>query len=192
VPRAPLPIRTDRLELRPFAATDHDAFAAMRGRDDVARYLLRPAYTPEEASAALVRAIASRALDDEGDVLDLVVERRADGEFLGDVLLIWRSAEHGIAELGAAFHPDHHGQGYAAEAASAVLRLAFEELGFHRVVGRCHPDNAASRRLMERIGMRREGHFVRSVLAHGAWTDELAYAILDDEWAARAGEAARG
>lgn len=71
-----------------------------------------------------------------------------------------------------------------AEAAAAMLTLAFDRLGWHRVTGSCDARNHPSARLMERLGMRREAHFVQNMMVKGEWTDELGYAILDREWKA--------
>jgi RimJ/RimL family protein N-acetyltransferase len=71
------------------------------------------------------------------------------------------------------------------EAATALLRLGFGELGLHRLTAKCSARNAASARLMERLGMRREGHLVGTRLVKGEWRDELVYAMLADEWVRR-------
>jgi RimJ/RimL family protein N-acetyltransferase len=88
----------------------------------------------------------------------------------------------------------------AGEAASALLDLAFRApavgeldasgldpggLGLHRVIGRCDALNAPSARLLERLGMRREAHFVHNEIFKGRWGDEYVYAILDHEWRSR-------
>jgi len=66
-----------------------------------------------------------------------------------------------------------------------VLGLGFGSLGWHRIIGCCDARNEASARLMERIGMRREAHFVHGEIVKGEWADELVFAILDHEWMAR-------
>ena len=99
---------------------------------------------------------------------------------------MYRSELHRQGEIGFVLHPDHHGQGYAGEAACAMLRLGFEELGLHRIVGRCEPRNEASARLLERLGMRREAHLIENEWVKGEWQSELVYAMLDREWRARA------
>ena len=81
-------------------------------------------------------------------------------------------------------HPEHHGRGYGKEGALLLLRLGFEELRLHRIVGRCDARNAASARLMERLGMRREAHLLENEFVKGEWADELDYAMLEREWAA--------
>ena len=90
------------------------------------------------------------------------------------------------AELGWTFHPDHHGQGYATEAVRALLQLSFTELGLRRIEAQCFADNTPSWRLMERVGLRREGVFVKESLhrTHG-WIDGMSYALLAEEYAAR-------
>ncbi len=124
----------------------------------------------------------------------LIVQR--DGQIVGDLMIrisaAWAQAEvaeqaHGQqAEIGWAFDPAHHGNGYATEAARDLLRLSFEDLGLHRVEALCFAVNEPSWRLMERIGMRREIHAVaESLHRSGEWMDGLGYAMLDREWAER-------
>jgi RimJ/RimL family protein N-acetyltransferase len=178
-----LPLHTDRLELRAFRVGDLDAFLAYRGREDVSRYLLHEPLDRVAAAARLQQAIASVRLEKEGDHLDLAMVRRDTGELIGDVLLMHRSDEHRNVELGFSVHPDHHGQGFAREAAERMLQAAFEHFGYHRVFGRCDARNDASSGLMRRLGLRQEAHFVRNEWVKGEWCDELHFALLEDEWA---------
>jgi RimJ/RimL family protein N-acetyltransferase len=104
------------------------------------------------------------------------------GRVIGDVVLLRVSREHRTGEVGYIFHPDHAGHGYATEAARAMLGLGFEGFGMHRIIGRLDARNAASARVLERLGMRREAHFVRNEFIKGEWTDELVYALLETEW----------
>jgi RimJ/RimL family protein N-acetyltransferase len=106
------------------------------------------------------------------------------GALIGDVMLFWRSREHREGEIGYIFHPDHGGQGYATEAARAMLRLGFDEVGLHRIIGRIDARNTASARVLERLGMRREAHFRQNEMVKGEWTDEIVFAILEGEWRA--------
>jgi RimJ/RimL family protein N-acetyltransferase len=103
---------------------------------------------------------------------------------IGEGSLFLLSAQHRQGEIGFIFHPDHHGHGYATETARLLLRLAFEEFGLHRVIGRLEPRNEASARLLEHVGMRREAHFVENEFVKGEWQSELVYALLEREWRA--------
>jgi RimJ/RimL family protein N-acetyltransferase len=178
------PIETERLLLRPYIDADFDALYAMRSRPDVLRYLYEEVQTHEEVATALERRKRRGTLSEEGAGLVLAVERRGVSGVIGDVSLFWASRAHRQGEIGYIFHPDHHGKGYATEATRVMLRLGFEDLGLHRIAARCDARNEASRRLMERLGMRREAHLRENELVKGEWTDELIYALLAHEWSA--------
>ena len=183
--RPSLPIVTERLLLRAYTEDDYDAFASIQSRDDVHRYLYTEAGGPEEIRAVLRARMTRTAIERENDAITLALELRDGGALAGDVSFWWRSAVHQTGEIGFLLHPDHHGRGYAREAAEVMLRLGFEGLDLHRVIGRCDGRNAASARLMERLGMRREAHLRENEWVKGEWTDELVYAILRREWEAR-------
>jgi len=176
------PIETERLLLRPFVAEDFDAVFAMQSRPDVARYLYWDARTEDEVRAALDKKVASTAIRSEDDALFLAVVVKSTGEVVGDVVLHWLSREHSTAEIGFIVHPDHQGHGYATEAVGPLLRLAFEDLRLHRVIGRAEARNAASARVLEKLGMRREAHLIENEYVKGEWQSELVYAILEREW----------
>lgn len=116
--------------------------------------------------------------------LSLVVEFRAEHRVIGNVgFNAKRTGEHLQGMIGWTLGKPHEGNGYATEAASALLDYLFRTLGFHRVYALTSPKNAKSWRLMERLGMRREAHYRQNCFVDGAWDDEYAYAILADEWA---------
>ncbi len=86
------------------------------------------------------------------------------------------------ADLGYVLNRAYWGRGYATEAARGLLELGFGRLGLHRAWATCDPRNAASARVLEKIGMRREGHLRESKLVKGDWQDSLVYAMLHREW----------
>jgi RimJ/RimL family protein N-acetyltransferase len=187
--RPAYPVQTDRLVLRPFAASDFDALLAIQSRADVARYLYWDPRTAAEVRETLDTKVRATAIIAEGDNLSLAAVLSESGEMIGDCSLRWASAEHRQAEIGFVFHPDHHGQGYATEAARALLALAFEELRAHRVFGRLEARNTASARVLERLGMRKEAHLIENEHVKGEWQSEVVYALLEREWASRTGAA---
>lgn len=178
--RPTYPVLTKRLALRPFLPEDTDAMFRYRSREDVCRYLPFPPQTREQITARF--ADSPTELIDEGQHLSLAVLERDTGGLVGDVVLMWHSREHRGGEIGYVLHPDYSGNGYATEAGAALLRLGFDELGLQRIVGRLDARNTASARVLERLGMRREAHFVRNEFIKGEWTDELVYAVLASEW----------
>jgi len=180
------PVRTERLTIRPAGVDDAEATWRIRSIPEVSHWLTREAYDRER--------YARNFADPERLAKTLVVER--DGVVVGDLMLTvedgWAQAEvadraRGVqAELGWVIDPAHAGQGFATEAARALLRICFEDLGLRRVIAQCFADNVASWRLMEKLGMRRESHSVRESLhRRGEWLDGFAYAILAEEWRER-------
>jgi len=185
------PIRTERLLLRTLTPDDLDDVFAYAGRDDVIRYLPWPQRNRDEVAEHLARRL-NTTLASDGDVIVLGIELPATPEdpesrprIIGDMTLVLSSVEHRQATIGWVLNPEYQGKGYAAEAASRVLTLAFDELHSHRVIAELDPRNTASSSLCYRLGMRLEGHFVHSEIFKGEWGDLAVYAILDVEWNAR-------
>ena len=174
------PIETERLVLRPYTEADFDAVHALYSDESVARWLYYGPSTREESRRKLARKMAGHTLTEEQG-LTAAVELR-DGTYVGDVVLFYMApAEHRSIELGFSFDPRHQGNGYATEAARAVVDWAFS-VGFHRVYARLEPRNVASARVLEKLGMRQEAHLVENEWIKGEWQSELVYAILDREW----------
>ncbi len=182
------PLRTARLLLRPYAETDFDFLYSLVSRPEVARYTYWSPRTREESVVALEQRMTQGTLHAEGGHLVVLVALQETGEPVGDVQLHWTSREHQQGEIGYLIHPGHAGNGYATEAAEVMLRLGFEELGLHRIVGRVDGRNVASTRVLEHLRMRREACLRHNELVKGEWTDEVVYAMLAEEWQAhRAG-----
>jgi RimJ/RimL family protein N-acetyltransferase len=179
-----LEIETERLRLRPWEHGDVDRFVAIQQHPEVSRYLYWGVRSRAELESVLAGKIERTRLERPGDAVDLAVVVRDSGALAGSVSLTWNDSEHRQGQIGFIFDPDQHGNGYATEAARALLRVAFEELGLHRVYGRLDARNTASARVLERLGMRREAHLVENEYVKGEWTDEAIYALLDREWAA--------
>lgn len=177
-----LPITTARLTLRRYRDSDYDDLLKLQSNEDVARFLLYDARTPEQVKEGLAGRLADVAMDTDGQALTLAVELTETGQHLGEVTLFVYSAEHKAGEIGYVFHPESAGHGYAGEAAKELLRLGFEHFGRHRMIARLDARNTASVKLLERLGMRREAHFVRNEFLKGEWSDELVYALLAEEW----------
>ncbi|GIF66833.1 N-acetyltransferase [Asanoa ishikariensis] len=179
------PVRTERLLLRPLTADDTDALLAYRSRPDVCRYVPFAPMDREVIADRLASQWALTSLTDEGQVLALGAELAETGQLVGDVVLFFHSRTHRSGEIGYVINPDFEGNGYATEAARALLRLAFEDLGLHRVVGRIDERNEPSAKVLRRLGLRQEARLVHSEWFKGEWSTELDFAMLADEWRAQ-------
>lgn len=183
MPEIRLPISTKRLILRRFEGRDLDAFHAYHSLPETARFLPGP---PKSYTQSMERVgkYANFVYEKEGDWVCLAIEAKDSPELLGEVVLKWLPGR-GQGELGWSLAPWARGQGYATEAAEAVLDLGFGELGLHRIEARLDAFNAASAALCERLTMRLEARLVDKWHYKGQWATELVYAILDMEWRCR-------
>lgn len=178
-------LETERLRLRPLTAAHTEALLAYRGDPEVCRYLPFPPMDAAKIARRLETQWHRTELVDDGEHVTLGAELRDTGQLVGDVILFLRSREHGNGEVGWVFHPGVAGQGYATEAAAAMLDWAFGPVGLRRVTARLDERNTASARLCSRLGMRLEARLVENEVFKGELTTELDYAILRSEWEAR-------
>lgn len=117
-----------------------------------------------------------------GEWFQFAIESEETGALIGDCALRVDEREPYRAEIGFTLAREYQGRGLASEAVSRLLDYAFDVLGLHRVVAIADCRNAPSVALLERLGLRREGHFVENVWFKGGWADEYLYAVLKDEW----------
>lgn len=178
------PIECDRLSLRLLTPDDTDAVHAWMSDPEVVRYQL---YEPRDRDTVAEKvaeyALATR-LESNGDYVQPAIV--VDGVVIGAIYFTISNVDDLTAEIGWALNATYHGQGYAAEAARAMLGLAFGEMGLHRVFAELDPRNASSIALCRRLGMRHEAHFVENVMFKGEWADTDIFAILAREWTTRA------
>jgi RimJ/RimL family protein N-acetyltransferase len=178
------PLETERLTLRPFVDDDFEAVHAMRSRPEVARYLYQGPATAEQSRERLTRMMASPAWAVEDDWFSAAAVERASGITVGDMAFHWVSERDRTAEVGFVFDPRHQGKGFATEASRALIDWAFTTARMHRVIGRTEARNGASARVLEKLGMRLEAHFVENEWVKDEWQSEPVYAVLDREWSA--------
>jgi RimJ/RimL family protein N-acetyltransferase len=181
------PIMTPRLVLRRFHQGDLAAFLAYRNDPEVARYQGWPTPMDEAAARAFIDDAATAIPGPAGGGAQIAVALAASDELLGDLYLGPFSGDMRQGTLGYSLARQYQGHGYMTEAARALLGYAFATLGLHRVVATVDTRNGPSIALLERLGMRREGHLSQCYYDERAdeWTDEYLYALLGVEWRAR-------
>lgn len=174
-----LPLRTERLLLRPHRRTDAEALHRIYARPDVARFLLDDPWTREKAERSVAARVPRTGLETTSASLALVITQ--DEQVVGDVVVWLTDRVRKMAEIGWVLDPEQQGRGIAQEAAGAVLEVAFGTYGVHRVQARMDARNTGSAALCERLGMRREAHHLQAWWSKGEWTDTLVYAVLGSE-----------
>ena len=103
-------------------------------------------------------------------------------KLIGDLGIHFFDKENKQAEIGITLNKAFQNKGYATESIKKVIEYLFKDLKKHRIITSIDPDNINSIRLVERIGFRKEGYFVKSLFIHGKWVDDLIYAMIDKDW----------
>lgn len=170
-------IYTERLVIRKFNKGDGPGLYQYLSDPQVVFYEPYEVFTPEEAAVEAEKRAENPAF---------YAVALKNGQLIGNLYL--GQEAFNACELGYVFNRNYWGHGYAREAAFAILEYAFNILGTHRVFSMCNPDNERSWRLMEGLGMRREGRLIKNVYfkkdsnGEPVWQDTFIYAVLKNEW----------
>jgi RimJ/RimL family protein N-acetyltransferase len=177
-----LPLTLGDLTLRRLQPNDAADVFAYRSDPAVARHQY---WEPLNANQVAI-LIADQARIEPGMYnVPLILAAEYEGKVIGDFSLTINAPEHAQGEVGFAFHQGYTGRGFATRGLAAVLGFGFLQLRLHRITSHAFTDNERAWRLLERVGMRREGHFIHDGLVQGRWVDVYAYGILADEWRMR-------
>ena len=182
---APVPIQTERLILRDFVDSDWEAAHTYASRDEVVRYMAWGPNTEHETKDFVARAIAGQQSEPRRSY-ELAISTLQDSALIGGVSIERTSDLHESGVIGYCLHPDTWGRGFATEAARAIVGFGFTYLELHRITTTCDTENVASRRVLEKCGMRRECTLRHNMRIRGEWRDSYLYEILVDEWSAKA------
>lgn len=174
-------LRTARLRLRPFVDEDADALYELHSDAFVLRYWDAPPWTNPERAGRFIATC--RRLAEEGSGARPAIERVSDGRFLGWCGLIRWNPVYRSASLGYCLGEAAWGRGYATEAAGALLEWAFDTLDLNRVQAETDTRNAASARVLEKLGFRREGTLREDCVVAGDVSDSWVFGLLRREWA---------
>jgi RimJ/RimL family protein N-acetyltransferase len=178
-------LETKRLILRKFTEDD---FAAVHNYASCAENIVHMIWGPnnEEQTRDFIRMAIGRANETPCINYQYAAIAKDTNSLIGACDIALTGDE---AEIGWILHRAYWKQGYGTEMGKELLRFGFDELGLRRILAHCDAENIGSYRIMEKIGMRREGCFIEGRPAHKMsdkkYSDELSYAILKDEWDAQ-------
>ena len=175
-------LRLPRLRLREWREDDWPQAHAYASDPEVVRYLDWGPNTEEETRAFIGAAMRARQASPRTHY-DLAVALAETDVVIGGSRIWIESAQHREASVGYSLAQAHWGRGYATELARGLLRFGFETLGMHRIWAIVEPENVASARVLEKVGMQREGRLRDHRYAKGRWRDSVLYAALAPEWA---------
>ncbi|QFU24981.1 GNAT family N-acetyltransferase [Shewanella eurypsychrophilus] len=180
--------QTERITCREFVQGDLQSFADYRALPEVARYQGWSEYRYQDA-VSLFEEMQKVPFATVGHWFQLAIVTKSSigtsgastpSQLLGDLAVHF--IDENQIEIGFTFAPDFQGQGFASEAVLGLLTYLFTVLKPHRVIATTDTENVPSWLLLERVGFRREAHFIENVFFKGAWGSEFQYAMLASEW----------
>ena len=178
-------LETERLILRDFVKDDWQRVLEYQ-TDPL--YLHYYEWTESDRTPRAVQDFVGWFLDHQKQQprlrFQLAVVLKSNYQLIGNCGIRMETAKAFQADIGYELDPKHWGQGYATEAAHAVVDFGFTNFGLHRVWAWCVADNTGSAHVLEKLGMRLEGHLLENEYYKGRWWDTLMYGILVQEWEA--------
>ena len=174
-------VRTKRLILREFNIHDWEDVLAYQSTQQYLQY-----YPWEGRSEQDVREFINQLIEwqneDPRTKFQFAITILGQLSVIGNCGIRRDSENASIANIGYEIAPDYWRQGYATEAALALVAFGFKRLQLHRIWAHCLTENLASWRVLEKIGMKREGCLRETELIKGYWGNSYIYAILHHEW----------
>ena len=173
------PIRTERLLIRRLEMDDAQDFFEYRSLPEVYEF---QSFKPKNVKdIEIFFEMLSELPNSPNTWFQLAVCLKDENKLIGDIGIHF-SEDGEQASIGYTVSPDFQGMGFAEEAAKAVMKYLFIALGKHRIIASVDPDNKKSINLLDKIDMRKEAHFVKSINTNGTWADDCIYAILKEEY----------
>ena len=177
-----LQLETERLLLRQFREADLETFFAYRNDPEVAKYQGWGIPYSREQGEAFISSMREKSAPKQGGWIQFAIALKDTDELIGDLGCYIKEDDMRQARIGFTLASKYWRQGYITEVIPCLLEYLFEDMNVHRVVADCDVENVASYRTLEKLGFRREAHFVESYLMDGVYTSEYHYGLLQREW----------
>lgn len=175
------PKDTSRIEFRELTMEDMASVHAYATDEEVIKYVDFGPNTEEVTREFLELCISYQSEENRRDYEIAVIEK-ATGNFMGVCGTHIVSEESRQAWIGYVLNKAYWNKGYGREMAAALLDFGIDQLKLHRIYATCEPDNIGSKRVLEKIGMTKEGHLRENIYHRNKWRDSLLFSILEDEY----------
>jgi len=173
-------IMAKRLLLRDLKETDQQAVHEYASDSEVVRYMDWGPNTEEETKGFIQRALAGQEEQPRRNyTLAIILKTKA--KLIGSCGIHVSNPDSREGWIGYCLNRKFWGKGYATEAANALVDFGFDKLKLHRIFATCDPANMASAHVLEKVGLKREGHLRQHKWAKGRWRDSLVFGILGQE-----------
>jgi RimJ/RimL family protein N-acetyltransferase len=173
-------LTTNRLVMKALTAEDAKPLFAYRSAPEISLYQTWKPGALDEAIDFIEKN--TREFNIEGTWFQLGIYEKERETLIGDFGLHFIEPYNAQVEIGFTIAKEYQRKGYGQEATRSAIDYLFREMKKHRIMASVDPGNIPSIALLERVGMRKEGHFKKSIFIDGQWEDDVIYAILEEEF----------
>ncbi len=173
-------LETGRLLIRPITLNDKNELFEYRSDKETNKY---QGWIPETIEdVEIFMGKIAKQINIPQSWFQLAVVEKDSQKIIGDIGIHFLDEESKQTEIGCTLNKNFQNKGYATEAVQKVIDFLFKDLKKHRIITSIDPDNINSIRLVERIGFRKEAHFVESLFINGRWVDDVIYGLIERDW----------
>ncbi|OJJ16998.1 GNAT family N-acetyltransferase [marine bacterium AO1-C] len=173
-------IETNRLSLRPISLTDKESVFEYRSDKETNKYQGWIPETVNDVEAFISKT--SNQINEPETWFQFVITEKKSEKIIGDLGIHFFGEENLQVEIGCTLNKLYQNRGYATESIESVIDFLFDDLKKHRIITSVDPKNINSIKLVERIGFRKEAHFIESLFIKGKWVDDIVYALIKRDW----------
>lgn len=175
-------LNSERLKLRLVTLANLEVIYEMQSNEQVAQYNTIGVPDDKEFTKTLiVNALSDIATFGKTNFW-WAISLKENNQFIGEAGLNLSITKYKSGEIFYSLNPKYWGKGYATEAVLNILNYAFVDLNLHRITAGVATENNNSIKLLERVGMRREGKHRKILPIRGEWWDNYEYAILEEDF----------
>ncbi|TDL65040.1 N-acetyltransferase [Rhodococcus qingshengii] len=174
-------LKTERIYLREFQESDWQDVHKYASQERVCQYQPWGPNSEKESQAFVKQVLDDSAIVPRTTYTLAVINKKED-RLIGAGELSIQDTHNKKGEIGYIINPDYWGKGVATDVAILLIGFGFHQLKLHRIYATCDPRNISSIRVLEKVGMTKEGRIREDLLMKDGWRDSLLYSVLDYEW----------
>lgn len=173
-------LESERITLRDIEEKDWRDVHKYASQSIVCKYQSWGPNTKEESRDFVKKVIEDAKIEPRSRFVFAVLDKK-DHQMIGSGEINIRDFTNRIGEIAYIINPDYWGKGFATEVANLLIEFGFKEFHLHRIFATCDPRNSGSTKVLERVGMTREGKIRENLLIKNEWRDSFLYSILEQE-----------
>ena len=172
-------LETDRLYFREIYLSDAKDIFFIRSNQDVMKFMDVPRHNSIGDSEKLIRSVEESYKKEDG--INWAIIEKHSNSFIGYIGFIRIFSEHCRAEIGYVLKPEYWGKGYMSETINKIARFGFEVMNLHSIEANVNPLNERSKKVLERVGFKKEAYFRENYLFNGKFLDSIIYSLLEKD-----------